>query len=132
MKITLNRKEMHALKEFANTIDSIQGLPDTKYFKDFKVSKKAYVMAMVTGELTIEVRPEMVSEFLELSNDFAIEVAPFMTALIGLYRAMAPACNKYDKKFEEFFNKYRENSFENHTYVTSEPINNSEEIKEVI
>lgn len=111
MKIMLNRKEMKALKELANTLDSIQGLPTTQYLEDFKVSKKAYVMAMITGELTIEIRPEMVSEFLELANNFAMEVAPFMTALTGLYKAMVPACEKYDNKFTNFFGKYREDSF---------------------
>jgi len=108
MKIVLNREEIKQLRKLANTLDSIEGTPVKQYLEDFKVTKKAYVMAMITGELTIDVEPNMITGFTELLNNFMVEVSPFMTALIGLYKAMMPACDKYDSKFQEFFNKYRE------------------------
>lgn len=109
MKIVLNRQEVIALRELTKTMDSIQGSPTIKeYLEDFKISKKAYIMSMVTGEMTIETTPELIVELLGVINNFYKEITPFMTAIIGLCKAMVPAYTRYDIRFTEFFNKYRE------------------------
>ena len=108
MKIVLNREEMKAFKKLGDTLDSIEGIPVEKGLQDFKVSKKAYIVAMLKGEFTLELTPEMVTGFLEITNSFVVEVSPFIKALLGLFEAMSPACEKYNNKVASFFKEFEE------------------------
>lgn len=108
MKLTFNREEVRALRELATALDSIQGFTAPIAFKDFTITKRAYVASMVTGRLTIDVTPEAVVELSNMIEGLTVEVAPFIKSIINLLQGLEPLFARHDKKFTDFFERMNE------------------------
>lgn len=110
MKIISNREEIKSLRKLASTINDINGIPANrvKELVDEKITTKAYIMTMLTGQLTIELNEEMVLEFLAITNDLLGESSPIFKACLSLGEALAPTFMKYGKKYNKLVDKYSE------------------------
>lgn len=110
MKIILNRGEVKSLRRLANSIEQIEGMPVDRATElvDKTISTKAYMLSMVTGQLTIELKEEVVLECLAITNSLVTESSPILKAVYSLGQALAPTFEKYGKRYSEFFAKYRE------------------------
>lgn len=109
MKIVLNREEIKSLRKLANTINDINGIPvdRVKELVDQTITTKAYVLSMLTGQITIELNEEMVLEFLAITNALMTESAPILKAVYSLGQALAPTFDKYGERYAEFINRYQ-------------------------
>lgn len=108
MKIKLNRQEINQIRELAKTMDSITGEKTGQFLDNFNITRKAYLVSMVTGELTIEIKEEFSVELLQLVNGVATDSAPMFTAITGLLKALVPIQKKYTEKFNDLFNRYND------------------------
>lgn len=122
MKIILNREEIKSLRNLANTMDDINGIPvdRVKELVDQTITTKAYVVSMITGQMTIDLREEMVLEFLAITNSLLGESSPILKACFSLGQALAPTFEKYGYRYAEFFNRYSESISSNETVNESE------------
>ena len=106
MKITFNRQEVKQIRELIKTIENIAGERTEEFLDNFKITKKAYLVSMITGELTFDIKEEFSVELLQLVNGLASESAPIFTAMVGLVKALAPTHMKYAERFDDLFNRY--------------------------
>lgn len=108
MRISLTRKEITAFKNLANTMDSIEGAPVSRVteYIDKQMTTKAYILSMITGNLTIEINEDMLLEFLAITNAFMKESSPILKAIFNLGQALAPTTIKYSERYSEFFDRY--------------------------
>lgn len=106
MKIVLNREEVRQFRELSKTMCDIADERVEGFLDNFKITKKAYLVSMVSGELTVEVREEFTTELLELINGVTSESAPAIKAIIGLIKTLVPTQMKYAEKFDDLFNRY--------------------------
>lgn len=113
MKIVLNREEIKSLRKLANTINDINGIPvdRAKELVDQTVTTKAYILSMLTGQMTIELNEEMVLEFLAITNALMADSAPILKDVHSLGQALAPTFDKYGERYAEFINRYQTPSF---------------------
>lgn len=122
MKIILNKQEVKKFREFIKIASAVSGERIDNFLDNFSISRKAYLLSMVTGELTFEVKEEFVVEFMELINSLTSESAPILTAMVGLGKALIPTQMKYAEKFGEFFNKYNDSNELNEEDESQKPL----------
>lgn len=110
MKIVLNKNEVRELRKLARTIDNLDGVQTTalKDLADKTVSTKAYILTMLTGEMSIEITEDLVLELLDLTNNFLIESTPIFRAIYNLGQALSPMFVKYGQRFDELIEQYQE------------------------
>lgn len=110
MKIVLNKNEVRELRKLVRTIDNLDGVQTTalKDLADKTVSTKAYILTMLTGEMTIEITEDLVLELLDLTNNFILESTPIFKAIYNLGQALSPMFIKYGERFDKLIEQYQE------------------------
>ena len=110
MKIVLNKNEVRELRKLARAIDNLDGVQTTalKDLADKTVSTKAYILTMLTGEMSIEITEDLVVELLDLTNNFILESTPIFRAIYNLGQALSPMFIKYGERFDKLIEQYQE------------------------
>lgn len=110
MKLILNRNEVLELKRLVSTMGDICGDDVSRVMEtvDKQLTTKKFVMSMITGQFTFEVKEEFIIGLLNITNELAIECSPVLKACVSLGQALVPTFTKFAPKYESFMEQYRD------------------------
>ena len=103
MKLVLSRQEIKGLREMVKTIDTIDGI-DSMFLKDVTdrvMSKKAYVISIVTGSVTVELNELMVVKLLKASNELYKDMIAPAIEFRKLCLGLVPSIERYNNDIAE-------------------------------
>lgn len=110
MKLVLNRNEVLELKKLASTMGNICGDDVSRVMEmvDKQITTKKFIMSMVTGQFTFEVKEEFIVGLLNITNELAIECSPVLKACVNLGQALVPTFTKFAPQYASFMEQYRD------------------------
>lgn len=111
MRIQLTRKEVKSLRKTIVTINKfydLNGKSSPVFFDEFQVSKRAYLLSMISGTLNIDIAPSAVAEYCNIINDLSAEAVPIFKAMYNMGKTLGSIGDRYDERINNFKAKCNE------------------------
>lgn len=110
MKLVLNRDEIMELKKLASTMGDICGDDVSRVMEmvDKQITTKKFIISMITGQFTFEVKEEFIVGLLNITNDLAKDCAPVLKACVNLGQALVPTFAKYSPQYKNYMDLYED------------------------
>ena len=118
MKVTLNRTEIKAIRNFINEISMELDGATLPLVDDLKMSKRMYIMSMVKGSATLEINTEAIVEYTEFYRDTLLEVIPLFKNIYNAGVLLGRICARRDKQYDEMNSKWNEDVPETEWKIT--------------
>ena len=118
MKVTLNRTEIKAIRNFINEISMELDGATLPLVDDLKMSKRMYIMSMVKGSATLEINTEAIVEYTEFYRDTLLEVIPLFKNIYNTGVLLGRICARRDKQYDEMNSKWNEDVPETEWEIT--------------
>lgn len=110
MKLILNRNEVIEIKKLASTIGDICGDNVNRVMDmvDRELTTKKFIMTMITGQFTLEIKEEFIVGLLTITNNLVKDSSPILKACVTLGEALSPIFMKYSSQYKQFLNQYKD------------------------
>lgn len=110
MKIILNRNEVYNIKKLISTIGESCGDDVSRVMEmvDNQITTKKYILTMITGQFTLEIKEEFILGLINIANSFMVESSETIKACVTLLHTLVPTFDKYTKQYQKFMEEYKE------------------------